>query len=317
MFDFAALDVALGLIFVYLVLALVCSALNETISSVFSWRASFLREGVANLLDPDNHSNGQELVKKLYAHPVLNALIRPVSRKKKLRYPAYLPARVFASALLDFDGTGAKRSVEDAIKAVPSAQARKALTTLWIDANGDAVAFRRAVESWFDDAMERVSGWYRRRVHLVMWVLAIAVAVVLNVDTIRIADHLWKDKTVRAAVVAQTQNQPARTTAPPVTDIAKSVDTLKELKLPIGWTAETRPNGSWDWFLTALTKAIGLLLTAAALTLGAPFWFDLLGKVARVRSAGARPEKAEEQALPVPGGATPSKPAATAQRSTK
>jgi hypothetical protein len=297
MFDFAALDVALGLIFVYLVLALVCSALNETISSVFSWRASFLREGVANLLDPDNPSNGQELVKKLYAHPVLNALIRPVSRKEKVRYPAYLPARVFASALLDFDGKGAKRSVEEAIKAVPSAQARKALTTLWIDANGDVVAFRRSVESWFDDAMERVSGWYRRRVHLVMWVLALAVAVVLNVDTIRIADHLWKDKTVRAAVVARTENPPA-TETPQVTDIAKSVDTLDELKLPIGWSVETRPEGGWDWFLTALTKAIGLVLTAAALTLGAPFWFDLLGKVARVRSAGSRPEKAEQQALP-------------------
>lgn len=299
MFAFAALDVALGLIFVYLVLALVCSALNETISSVFSWRATFLREGVANLLDPEDHGNGQELTKKLYAHPILNALIRPVSRNEKLRYPAYLPARVFASALLDFDGTGAKRSVEEAINAVPSAQARKALMTLWIDANGDAVAFRRAVESWFDDAMERVSGWYRRRVHLVMWVLAIAVTVVLNVDTVRIADHLWKDKTVRAVVVARTENPPpSATQAPPVTAVATSVDKLKELELPIGWSAETRPSDGWDWFLTVWRKAIGLLLTAAALTLGAPFWFDLLGKVARVRSAGVRPEKAEEQALP-------------------
>lgn len=290
MFDFAALDVALGLIFVYLVLALVCSALNETISSVFGWRASFLREGVANLLDPENHSNGREVAKKLYAHPVLNALIRPVSRNKKPRYPAYLPARVFASALLDFDGTGAKRSVEDAINAVPSAQARRALTTLWVDANGDAVAFRRAVESWFDDAMERVSGWYRRRVHIVMWVLAVAVAAVLNVDTIRIADHLWKDKTVREVVVARSQNPPP--------SAGTSVETLKELEIPIGWSTETRPRGNRDWFVTAWAKTIGLLLTAAALTLGAPFWFDLLGKVARVRSAGVRPDKAEEQALP-------------------
>jgi len=317
MFDFAALDVALGLIFVYLVLALVCSALNETLSSVFSWRSTFLREGVANLLDPDNQSNGQELVKKLYAHPVLNALIRPVSRKQKLRYPAYLPARVFTSALLDFDGTGAKRSVEDAIKAVPSEQARKALTTLWLEANGDAAAFRRSVESWFDDAMERVSGWYRRRVQLVMWGLAVGVTVVLNVDTIRIADHLWKDETVRDAVIAQTQNQPPETTVPPVTDIAKSVDTLEELKLPIGWTVETRPDGFWDWFLTALMKPIGLLLTAAALTLGAPFWFDMLGRVARVRSAGARPDKAESQALPAAAAAPPDKPASTAKRPAK
>lgn len=296
MFDFAALDVALGLIFVYLVLALVCSALNETISSIFSWRATFLREGVANLLDPEDNGNGQELTTKLYSHPILNALIRPVSRKGKLRYPAYLPARAFASALLDFDHTGAKRSVEDAINAVPSAPARKALMTLWLDANGDAAVFRRAVESWFDDAMERVSGWYRRRIHLVTWVLAIAVAVVLNVDTVRIADHLWKDDTVRAAVVARTERAPSAATEPPVSTVATSVDSLEELQLPIGWAAEQQPDDGWDWFLTVWRKAIGLVLTAAAVTLGAPFWFDLLGKVARVRSAGARPAKAEKQA---------------------
>ena len=227
----------------------------------------------------------------------MNALIRPVSPRGKPRYPAYLPARAFASALLDFDGTGAKRSVEDAINAVPSAPARKALMTLWLDANGDAVAFRRAVESWFDDAMERVSGWYRRRIHLVTWVLAIAVAVVLNVDTVRIADHLWKDETVRAAVVARTERPPSSATEPPpVSTVATSVDSLEELQLPIGWSAESQPDDGWDWFLTVWRKAIGLLLTAAAVTLGAPFWFDLLGKVARVRSAGARPEQAEKQA---------------------
>ena len=59
MFDFAALDVALGLIFVYLVLALVCSALNETISSIFSWRASFLREVSRTCSTPRTTATGR------------------------------------------------------------------------------------------------------------------------------------------------------------------------------------------------------------------------------------------------------------------
>jgi hypothetical protein len=317
MLDFAALDVALGLIFVYLVLALVCSALNETIASALSWRAKFLRAGIANLLDPTNKSNGQILAKVLYDHPLVNALIRPAGRTGKPRHPSYLPARVFASALLDFDGQGAERSIDKAIEAVPSNEARAALTTLWANAKGDTVAFRTAVELWFDDAMDRVSGWYRRRIQIVMWVLAAAIALSLNVDTIRIADHLWKDKTVRAAVVARTQNPPSGKTAPPVTDIAKSVDQLKELKLPIGWSVESRPSGGWDWLLTVLLKAAGLLMTAAALTLGAPFWFDMLGKVARLRSAGAPPAKTETPApaptiVIVPPAASASPQAATA-----
>ena len=77
--------------------------------------------------------------------------------------------------------------------------------------------------------------------------------------------------------------------------MATSVDSLEELQLPIGWAVEQQPDDGWDWFLTVWRKAIGLVLTAAAVTLGAPFWFDLLGKVARVRSAGARPAKAEKQ----------------------
>ncbi|HSK14533.1 MAG TPA: hypothetical protein VK915_00030 [Gaiellaceae bacterium] len=42
MLDFAALDVALGLVFVFVVLSLVCSALVETLSSLFAWRAEYL-----------------------------------------------------------------------------------------------------------------------------------------------------------------------------------------------------------------------------------------------------------------------------------
>jgi hypothetical protein len=301
MFDFAALDVALGVIFVYLVLALACSALNETISSVLSWRAKFLREGIANLLDPENNSNGRTLATQLYGHPLINSLIRPVSRKGKLRYPSYLPSRAFASALLDFDRKGASRSVDEAIAAVPSPQVRAALTTLRNSAKvkegeEEAAAFKRAVEAWYDDAMERVSGWYRRRVQVVMWVLAAGIAFSLNVDTIRIADHLWKDKTVRSAVVARTQNPPVTTEPGDISEFSHQVDDLKELKLPIGWSIETQPEGFWDWLRRILLKGTGLILTAAALTLGAPFWFDVLGKVARIRSAGARPK--EEEAKP-------------------
>jgi hypothetical protein len=314
--DFAALDVALGLIFVYLVLALVCSALNEAIASALGWRAKFLRAGIANLLDPADNRNGQVLAKVLYDHPLVNALIRPVGRAGKLRYPSYLPARVFTSALLDFDGQGAERSIDKAIEAIPSVEARAALTTLWADAKGDVEAFRTAVGSWFDDAMDRVSGWYRRRVQVVMWLLAAAIALSLNVDTIRIADHLWQDKTVRAAVVARTQNPPSGKAAPPVTEVAKSVDQLKQLQLPIGWSVEPRPEGGWGWILTVLLKATGLVMTAAALTLGAPFWFDMLGKVARLRSVGAQPAKAEAPASPPVVVMVPPTAAASQQAST-
>jgi hypothetical protein len=286
MFSFAALEVALGLVFVYLILSLACSALNETISSIFSWRAKFLRTGIANLLDPENHANGLSLVGQLYRHPLVNGMIRPFPPGGRDRYPSYIPSRTFVTAVLDFDASGAVVSVEHAIGKIPSEQARTALTTLLANAQGDVERFRLNAEEWFDDAMERVSGWYRRRLQLLTWALAAILVLSLNVDTIRIAQHLWTDNTVRAAVVARAE-QAAETGG--VDEVAERVDALDEIAIPIGWGSEERPTDAPDWLLTAFAKLLGLLLTAGALTLGAPFWFDMLSKIARIRSAGAPP----------------------------
>ena len=62
---------------------------------------------------------------------------------------------------------------------------------------------------------------------------------------------------------------------------------------PVGWENEDPfriregvPDWSWE---TRLAHAIGWVLTAAAVSLGAPFWFDLLGRVAKLRGTGRRP----------------------------
>jgi hypothetical protein len=290
MFDSAVLDVAFGLVFVFVILSFACSALNETIASIFNWRAAFLRRGIANLLEPANLERGLEQTGKLLEHPLLNALVRPVTpRSKRRHYPSYVPSRTFVSALLDFDQAGARRSVEEAIAAVPSDDARRALTTLWERAGRNQAQFTRDAERWFDDSMERVSGWYRRRVQKVLWALALTLVIALNIDTFRIADQLWTQKAVRAAVVARAEAAQPRTGATGLKQVASDVNDLQQLSIPIGWSAESRPEGGDEWLFRVAFKVLGLVVTAAALTLGAPFWFDVLSKVARLRSVGAPP----------------------------
>jgi hypothetical protein len=290
MLDSVVLDVALGLAFVYVILSVACTALNETIASIFSWRAKFLRQGIANLLEPGNLDRGLEQTGRLLEHPLLNALVRPVSpRSKRRRYPSYLPARTVVAALLDFDGTGKKQDIEKAIAAIPSEDARRALTVLLERADGDVTKFTLDAERWFDDSMERVSGWYRRRVQKVLWALALALVISLNIDTLRIAQQLWSQDAVRAAVVARAEAVQAAPGTANLKQVATDVNELEQLSIPIGWTVEPRPDGTEEWVLRILLKSVGLLLTAAALTLGAPFWFDVLSKIARLRSAGAPP----------------------------
>jgi hypothetical protein len=136
-----------------------------------------------------------------------------------------------------------------------------------VNAEHTLEGFRGHVEHAFDDAMERASGWYKRKVQLVLLVLSVAVAIGLNVDSVRVATSFWNDQALRSAVVAKDKDP---------------VKTIEGLQLPVGWGSNTPDN--------VLAAVPGWLLTIAALQLGAPFWFDLLSRLARLRGSGV-PER--------------------------
>ena len=65
------------------------------------------------------------------------------------------------------------------------------------------------------------------------------------------------------------------------------------LGLPLGWewhesagltddSRDLRGNNVTDW----LTKLMGIAITAAAVSFGAPFWFDLLKRLVSIRGSG-------------------------------
>jgi hypothetical protein len=301
-FDFAALDVAFGLILVYLLLSLICTAANETLSSLLALRAKTLKEGIANLLGSD------QARQDFYDHPLVAGLIRHNARsvfgrrKTKARYPSYIPGHVFALAITDKvvgptpttaqARREAAQRIRDAIDELPE-PAGKALEVLWNRAGGNIDGFQDSVERWYDDAMSRVSGWYRRKVQVFLWVLAILVSVGLHADSIEIAQALWKDDAARAAVVARAEQLAEEEQVPDSgTEASKAyLEETDELGIPIGW-ADSFPKGDRlhdAWII--LINAVGLGMTAVALTLGAPFWFDLLKKVANIRAAGKAPSE--------------------------
>jgi hypothetical protein len=55
---------------------------------------------------------------------------------------------------------------------------------------------------------------------------------------------------------------------------------------PIGWPGNAAELDFWGWIL----KFLGCLWTGLALSLGAPFWFDLLQKFMNIRGAGTNPD---------------------------
>jgi hypothetical protein len=131
-------------------------------------------------------------------------------------------------------------------------------------------------------------------------------AIALNVNTIKIARELATNTAARDAVVAaaieyvKAHPDPA---VPPTTpaDPKQSINTLtKELQalpLPIGWSA--LPDFKHVEIRSALLALLGWFLTACAVSLGAPFWFDLLNKIISLRSAVKLPGLREKQAMRV------------------
>ncbi len=171
------------------------------------------------------------------------------------------------------------QEVEAIIANIPSKHLRDSLMMIWQSVDKDVNAFRAGVERWFDRAMERVSGWYKRRAQLLLFFIGLAVAVVVNADAIRTADQLWKDDGVRSALVTQLGTQAPN----PAAD--KVLDKLDDLGFPIGWGGSKNPEG-WE----ILAAVAGWLITGVAVTFGAAFWFDFLGKVSNLRSAGQTPK---------------------------
>jgi hypothetical protein len=309
----AALDVLIGLFFLYFLLSLVCSAINEAIAAVFRLRSQYLEKGLRHVLE------GQDNLDRFFRNPRVQALVKPPGRFIRLkRRPSYVSSRVFALTLLDTfapphgaahsrdliararQALGPETDRAPGAPAVPAIVAR-ILQDALDDERERVDRFRGSIERSFDDVMDRVSGWYKRRVQLILFIVAITLTVVINADSYSIAQRLWKDPALRGAVVAQASQVVKNGKAEcaqvdeqtPKTDAAANcVAEVKNLGVPLGWSDATSPHDFWS----VLGKILGLLVTGFALSLGAPFWFDLLGKVSNLRGAGPAAPSAEEKA---------------------
>ena len=325
MFGSTILDVAIGVIFVFVLVSIICSAIREGIESILKTRAAHLEHGIRELL---HDRAGTGLAKDLFQHPLVAALYendyesaRPAHDGKKRpwalarggKMPSYIPSRSFAVALMDLAVRGREitpenssasapvlslQSLRDGVSNLQNDKVQRALLVAIDSAQGDLNRAQANLEAWYESGMDRVSGWYKRSTHRVLFMIGLFVAVSLNVDTMAIARHLYQDSGARAAVVARAG---ALNTAGPtqVADYQAARAALDSLPLPIGWQRNRHEfprikNFGTFWVGYAI-PVIGWIMTALAATLGAPFWFDVLNKVMVIRSTVKPHEKSGEE----------------------
>ncbi len=332
MFGSAVLELAVGLSVVFLVFSGVCSGIREFIARLFSEREKMLSLGVYRLLgsvapssaqtsvataaatpgpfDPSSH--GGRIQPQLAALVLGHPLIANLAMKSE-SLPSYIPARTFALALLDVlvpseQGPRTVAAVRRVVESMDSAPVRGALLPIVNAAGDDIHKLQVGLERRFDDAMDRVSGWYKRHSQILIFFIGFAVAGAFNVDTLHVSRALWTEPTLRAqiaregtsAVQAQAAPTDGTGSVPAASAAASTLSerVAEEAPMPIGWAfvssdtcgAKGCEALAWTW------RIIGWLITALALSLGAPFWFDLLSQLVNLRAAGPPPLK--EQSVP-------------------
>lgn len=252
----------------------------------------------------------------------------PVKAYGQRNLPSYIPATNFALAVLDIihpasgeHPGGAAGSLQpvgasaadygaalrQAALDFPVPEASRALVIL-IDASArDITRVRLSIEAWFNTTMDRVSGWYKRRTQIILFAVGLAMAAALNVDTVEICNHLISDPALRSSLVATAQEYARNdntggersqaisaatatvSTSGNADRVEQNLAKLHELGVPIGWSKA--PQDPYHWFL----KIAGILASALAAALGAPFWFDVLNRFVVIRSTIKPREKSPEE----------------------
>jgi hypothetical protein len=371
MFNSVVLEVVIGLVFIYLLYSLLVTIIQEMIATVFNFRAKILQRAIVRMLEDEekfkspfsslshlfrskgNISGRHSLSHDFYNHP----LIKFLGENKRHNAPAYIDKETFSKVLTDLLRGDKVKPADDVVPLIQysldskmvqwgtaeiGAQTLSYLNSIWADARGDVNRFRGDLEKWFEETMERTTGWYKRHTQFILFFVGLAIVILFNVNTIEIVGKLEKDPIIREQLVQQAD---AFSKAHP--DMDREILLLKErlrsvshgnaqsdsLRMQIfslnsdlthlgllkteennllsradslirtdigktngimglGW--QTSKFKSLD--MSALCKSlIGWLITALAISLGAPFWFDQLNKLMKMRNAATGASAQEKQ----------------------
>jgi hypothetical protein len=225
--------------------------------------------------------------------------------------------------------------IKDVLRAHPQSELSMSLQAVLALAKDDVEKAVTGLEQWYDGTMDRVSGWYKRETQHILFWLGLVVAIGMNVDSIFLVKYLNTDAAARnrlalmavdfydnnasrqlalaqvnkdrvaaglpalpepgvAAPAAGASNATRSEVERADQSVREAMKRLTDLNLPIGWT-----QARWDAMTgvdTWLRSMVGWLVTAFAVSFGAPFWFDLFSKIMVVRSTVKPSEKGPAKA---------------------
>jgi hypothetical protein len=335
----AILEVAIGLVMMWLVLSVATMEIQNWLGQILNTRAKHLERSILEMFKGE-----QGLVDLFYNHPAIKELGKK-DRKGNFKKPSYIPNEIFSRVAMELLMNASKQSASAAPGAIsfgamsegiqqvkdlnpelkdlmdhlfPGMEQAGAVSFGIEDIQEKLKQYQENVETWFDTNMGKVSGWYKENAMTMAFIIGLVVAIVFNVDTINITQRLWREPTIRQALVAQAETYELEEGTVNITEVPGYFDSLA---MPIGWvTVPADDPALCNRLLTGdgqfairsgsecsvlvnvpvasdymgwAIKLVGFLISAVAARQGAPFWFDLLRKLVSLRST-TQPTKKEE-----------------------
>lgn len=308
---FALLNVIIGIVFVLLFVSLMASTIMEILAALLSLRGRHLLYTLDNMLG--------DWTEKFLNHPFFRQLSYAAHRRNTLstyKLPAWINKSTFSAILYDLMQSESGDELYEKIEALPDGDLKRVLQFLYRQSDGTVYDFKVKMESWFDEVMERASDWYKRSTKWWLFGIGIVLAFVLNADIIQVYKTLSANAELTEKVVKMAENSvytldtlanpadTARTAEAAARDLKLIMQTYKqsvESPLGLGWT-EQQGGNSIPWWMV---KILGWLITAVAVTFGAPFWFEVLRKLISIRSSAQQNPVAPPPPAPPPADSMP------------
>jgi hypothetical protein len=289
------LEVVIGLIFIYYVLGSIVSTITQWINEALETRGKSLERHLKKIVG-DNH------VGDFIKLPQMQAL-RPIRYKKWYSFissatePKMLekiPVTTLVDSYFDFVGLTASKEItgdglKELISAFPDSEGKRAIAK-WVGQGvTDLEELRKRTTAYFTGTMEQAASTFRSNARSFVIMLSILLTFFLGTDSIQLAQTLWTNAGVRAAVVAQAQMEVQRQAEDGGVVSEERIDDLIQQLIDLDivkigwWQTDLPPTGAnfnlEVWVRFSVLKLIGLSLTVLAVSQGSSFWYDLLKKV--------------------------------------
>ena len=280
------LEVVIGLIVIYYILGSVVSLVTQWINDFFESRGKALEQYLIKFV-------GDKKIEDLKNLPQMQAL-RPIRYKGVLsvfgsvtepKMIEKIPVATLVDSFFDLAGLSAKKEMSllelaELVDKLPDSEGKKAFIN-WINQGVTNIAdLRTRTTAYCTGIMEQAAETFRARARSFVIILSIGVTLLFGTDSIELVRALWTNAELRTIAVAQADVVVAQggTTA----DLSKLLDDLGRFSIKVGWWQTQQfpqSNNVMDWGSFVFLKVLGLGITAAAVSQGSSFWYDLLKKL--------------------------------------